>query len=401
MSAEAGSAETRSAGADHKLGSRAIFISYRRDDTEGEAGRLYDDLARAYGESSVFMDVSGIQPGLDFRKAIDDNVASCGVLLAVIGPTWATITGHDGARRLDNPSDYVRLEIASALKRGIAVIPVLVHEAHMPALELLPDDLKDLRYRNSVELTHARWRSDVDLLIAALKPYVDPRPARPEATVHATVPVQLPAPQPSAPSAAKARPPFSLGVALGALVVIAALALVFFLVIRPKWEARHQAVASSSAALSSSPASSASTPAASPEAAGTPASTTVAAGAAIPLEMIGVWKTTGQNPPQSDNLEQLSITEFGGQFSVRAYGTCPGKLCDWGTRKLTMDNGFAVSEEPWQPRNNQREETTQRKVSVSVAVQNGTLLVTVKNQVNDSEKGKRVVMHSLQLKKLN
>jgi hypothetical protein len=206
---------------------RAIFISYRRDDSEGESGRLFDDLVRAYGDDSVFMDVAGIQPGLDFRKAIDDNVATCGVLLAVIGPTWATVTGSDGARRLDNPNDYVRLEIGSALKRGIPVIPVLVHEAHMPALELLPDDLRDLRYRNSVELTHARWNSDVALLVNALKSYVGGAPAHPEETVHATVPVQLPAPQsaPAPASTGKSRMPLFVG--LGAVVLIAAVAIGF------------------------------------------------------------------------------------------------------------------------------------------------------------------------------
>src|ERR1700735_1498522 len=111
---------------------RAIFISYRRDDTEGEAGRLFDDLVRAYGDNSVFMDVAGINPGIDFRKAIDDNVASCGVLLAMIGPTWTTIKSSSGDRRLDDANDFVRLEIASALARDVAVIPVLVHSARMP-----------------------------------------------------------------------------------------------------------------------------------------------------------------------------------------------------------------------------------------------------------------------------
>ena len=106
----------------------SIFISYRRDDSEGEAGRLYDDLVRAYGNDSVFMDVAGIAPGLDFRKAIDDNVAGCGVFLAIIGPQWATITDPGGQRRLDDANDFVRLEIASALARNIAVIPVLVHD---------------------------------------------------------------------------------------------------------------------------------------------------------------------------------------------------------------------------------------------------------------------------------
>ena len=86
---------------------RAIFISYRRDDSEGQAGRLYDDLSRTFGNSSVFMDVAAIEPGLDFRKVIDHNVASCGVLLALIGPTWLDSKDESGQRRLDNPMDFV------------------------------------------------------------------------------------------------------------------------------------------------------------------------------------------------------------------------------------------------------------------------------------------------------
>jgi len=147
---------------------RAIFISYRRDDTEGEAGRLYDDLVRTFGEDSLFMDVAGINPGMDFRKAIDDNVATCGVLLAMIGPNWATIANSAGERRLDDPNDFVRLEVGSALARNIAVIPVLVHDAKMPRPENLPENLKDLAYRNNVEITHARWNSDVQLLTNVL-----------------------------------------------------------------------------------------------------------------------------------------------------------------------------------------------------------------------------------------
>jgi hypothetical protein len=171
---------------------RAIFISYRRDDSEGEAGRLFDDLVRAFGEDSVFMDVTGINPGIDFRKAIDDNVATCGVLLAMIGPQWATIGNTAGQRRLDDENDFVRLEIASALKRDVPVIPVLVHEAKMPAPDQLPANLKDLAFRNSVELTHARWNSDVQLLTKALTQYVTATSATSTEPVHATVPVQLP-----------------------------------------------------------------------------------------------------------------------------------------------------------------------------------------------------------------
>jgi TIR domain len=152
--------------------SGTIFISYRRNDSEGEAGRLYDDLVRVFHPEAVFMDVSDIHPGKDFRQAIDENVAKCSVLLAVIGPEWATIKDASGARRLDQQNDFVRLEIASALARGIDVIPVLVHGASMVAVSDLPENLQNLAYRNCVEVTHTRWNSDVEGLIRSLRDYV-------------------------------------------------------------------------------------------------------------------------------------------------------------------------------------------------------------------------------------
>jgi hypothetical protein len=155
---------------------RAIFLSYRRDDSEGEAGRLFDFLTAEFGADKVFMDVTGIEPGRDFRKVVDQNVTSCGVLLALIGKGWIDAKDDGGRRRLDDPLDFVRLETASALKRDIPVIPVLVHGGRMPRLEQLPDDLKDLAYRNAVELTHARWDSDVQVLIKALRHHVDREP---------------------------------------------------------------------------------------------------------------------------------------------------------------------------------------------------------------------------------
>ena len=151
---------------------RAIFISYRREDAEGQAGRLFNDLAEQFGEHAVFMDVAGIEPGRDFRRAIDEQVASCGVLLAVIGKRWLDAKDESGRRRLDDPMDFVRLETASAMKRAIPVIPVLVQGASMPRAEQLPQDLAELSYRNGVELTHARWDSDVQVLVKALRPHV-------------------------------------------------------------------------------------------------------------------------------------------------------------------------------------------------------------------------------------
>ena len=152
---------------------RAIFISYRREDAEGQAGRLFDDLVRHFGEDSVFMDVAGIEPGRDFRRVIDEHVASCGMLLAMIGKTWIDATDESGRRRLEDPMDFVRLETASALKRDIPVVPVLVHGARMPRAEQLPKDLAELAFRNGVELTHARWDSDVQALVKALGPHVE------------------------------------------------------------------------------------------------------------------------------------------------------------------------------------------------------------------------------------
>ena len=156
-----------------------VFISYRRSDSEGEAGRLADDLSRRFGENAVFMDVDTIRPGRDFRKAIDESIRSCNALLAMVGPDWFGAADAHGNQRLSDESDYVRVEIASALKRDIPVIPVLVRGARMPSADTLPKDLEDLAYRNAVELTHARWRSDVQFLMDALIPLLDcaPQPA--------------------------------------------------------------------------------------------------------------------------------------------------------------------------------------------------------------------------------
>jgi hypothetical protein len=158
----------------------SIFISYRREDSEGQAGRLYDDLVAAFGPDSVFMDVAAIQPGRDFRKSIDQSLNSCGVFLCLIGRSWLTAKDASGQRRLDDPSDFVRIETGAALKRDIPVIPVLVQGASAPKPDQLPDDLKELAFRNAVELTHARWDSDVQVLMKALRPQISQTGAKPK-----------------------------------------------------------------------------------------------------------------------------------------------------------------------------------------------------------------------------
>src|SRR5271163_260035 len=129
-----------------------IFINYRRDDTPGVAGRLFDHLALKYSRSELFMDVDAMKPGVDFARELDSQVSQCHVLLAVIGPRWLDARNRQGQRRLEDDRDYVRIELASALKRNIAVIPVLVDGATMPTEEALPDDLKSLARRHAVEL---------------------------------------------------------------------------------------------------------------------------------------------------------------------------------------------------------------------------------------------------------
>jgi len=148
---------------------RKIFISYRRDDADEAAGRLSDHLVSQFGQDSIFMDVDGIAPGRDFRKVIEETLSQCDVLLGVMGRNWLDIKDEAGKRRLENESDFVRLEIASALRRDIPVIPVRVQGASVPKPDSLPTDLKDFSYRNAVELTHERWNSDVQVLVDKMR----------------------------------------------------------------------------------------------------------------------------------------------------------------------------------------------------------------------------------------
>jgi hypothetical protein len=146
-----------------------IFINYRRQDTEGYVGRLYDRLSQFFEQGDIFMDVDSIRPGADFVQVLEEAVAGCDVLIAMIGPQWVSITDEAGTRRLEQWNDFVRIEIASALKLNKVVIPVLVGQARMPPPDLLPDDLKLLARRNAIELSHQRFGYDVEKLIAAIR----------------------------------------------------------------------------------------------------------------------------------------------------------------------------------------------------------------------------------------
>jgi hypothetical protein len=334
---------------------RAIFISYRRDDTEGEAGRLFDDLVRAYGDNSVFMDVAGINPGIDFRKAIDDNVATCGVLLAMIGPTWADIRNSSGARRLDDPNDFVRLEIASALARDVAVIPVLVHSAKMPTPDQLPENLKNFAFHNSVEITHARWNSDVELLTKALAKYVASSASTDTEPIHATLPVQLPAPHPSDPHPSPARSskmPLFGGIAVVAVLVIAGIA--YFASRKPGGATINPAAPA---------AASASTPTTTP---------------ATADSLAGTW--TNSEAVERNGIIKLNIAATGSQLSIHAFGDCQPTPCDWGQQSTAFDGQKAAA--TWnftQRKSNGQDEN--RVATLTLTPANGALQVTVSSTV--------------------
>jgi hypothetical protein len=147
-----------------------IFISYRRDDSAGYAGRLFDFLSVRFGSKNVFMDVDTIEPGDDFRKVLKNAVETCDVVLVMIGKQWLSMTDAKGQRRLDNSSDWVRVEIATALaKPDVRVIPVLVRGAPMPKEHELPEDLKELSWRNALELSDSRFQHDASKLVQVIE----------------------------------------------------------------------------------------------------------------------------------------------------------------------------------------------------------------------------------------
>ena len=145
-----------------------IFISYRREETHAYAGRLYDRLCDHFGEDRVFMDVDSIAFGVDFTKAVVEAVSECDILLVLIGRDWLVVTDSEGRRRIDNPNDWVRMEIETALQRDIRVVPVLTDGAVLPQAHDLPQSLQSLIRRQALALSHEGFRSEVARLMSAI-----------------------------------------------------------------------------------------------------------------------------------------------------------------------------------------------------------------------------------------
>lgn len=159
--------ESAASGASETL---RVFLNYRREETSGHAGRLFDDLAERLEGAEVFMDIDRIAPGVDFTEVIDEALDSCDVVLALIGRRWIELADAGGRRRLDDADDFVRLELEKALgRKDVRVIPVLVHGASMPPSRELPDRLRSLARRQAFELSDTRWHYDLNMLVQALE----------------------------------------------------------------------------------------------------------------------------------------------------------------------------------------------------------------------------------------
>jgi len=145
-----------------------VFLCYRREDTQDLADRLHERLVSVYGRARVFMDVDSVPLGVNFLAHIENQMRQCAVMLVLIGRNWLRVTDEEGRPRLADDDDHVRLEIATALKKGIPVVPLLVQDAAMPRSKDLPEDIRPLGLRNGMTLPRAYWGQSVDRLMHAL-----------------------------------------------------------------------------------------------------------------------------------------------------------------------------------------------------------------------------------------
>jgi serine/threonine protein kinase len=161
-----------------------VFVSYRRDDAPDATDRLADALRERFGSDRVFVDIDNVAPGDDFTRVVENWVASCDALVVVIGREWLDARDRAGRRRIDDPDDFVRLEVEAGLRCGVRLFPVLLHGAQMPSREELPDGLSALRRRNALQIDRKNWHYDVARLVAALE-VITPAEARsPSGSIH-------------------------------------------------------------------------------------------------------------------------------------------------------------------------------------------------------------------------
>ena len=201
-----------------------IFISYRRGTASPYARGIYERLGRQFGAERVFMDIDTMEPGVDFVEYIKTAVGSCRVLIVVIGPDWVATADDSGRRRLDDPDDFVRVEVTAAFERGdVRVIPVLVGGAPPPKKDDLPPDLSPLTRRHALEVTDGRWDYDLGVLVKTItRVFAAPESPAREAEVTPTEPPATEATR----SRRNARVPVAVAGVTLAVVAVAAVLLV-------------------------------------------------------------------------------------------------------------------------------------------------------------------------------
>src|SRR5580693_3054760 len=157
-----------------------IAISYRRADSEAMTGRIFDRLIAHYGKEAIFRDIDDIPPGIDFRVHINETLLKTHILLAIVGPQWLGMSSHGSADRIHEESDPVRVEVETALRRRVPLIPVLIGSTKMPSSDLLPPSLKDFAFRNAVKVdTGQDFDYHMDRLIRAMDAILEQAPKSP------------------------------------------------------------------------------------------------------------------------------------------------------------------------------------------------------------------------------
>ena len=155
--------------------SARIFVSYRREDSADVCGRIYDRLVARFGPDAIFKDVDSIPAGADFMAQIHGVLAQCALQLVVIGPRWQGHADAEGHTRLEQPSDFVRLEVEAALQRGLPLVPLLVQGAAMPTADELPPSLRPLATRNAVPVRRdPDFNTDMARVLVAIERTVGP-----------------------------------------------------------------------------------------------------------------------------------------------------------------------------------------------------------------------------------
>lgn len=193
-----------------------IFISYRRVDSSSISGRIYDRLVMRFGVRNIFKDVDNIPIGVNFGAYIQDSLRQCAVMLLIIGPRWLTAEAEDGTRRLDDPRDWVRVEIETAFSLGLLVIPVLVEGAGVPAATSLPESLRELAQINSPQVRNdPDFFHDMARLIASLERPLAVQQGGAQTGGQPALPASWPA-----PAKARSRGPLAAGLAILAVVVL-------------------------------------------------------------------------------------------------------------------------------------------------------------------------------------